>query len=161
MKKFNADAVAGLIVAAVGAFFFVMTLTNPQMSFVSKTSDGVPGGGFFPYILSVLLVVLGLALTGRSLKNEPVKYVEMTEENRKNLKTMLLTIAGFIVFLAAWKITAPYFGNPAFMVCVFLFEIFLNKLFERTWKFTLIYASVFTVFIYLVFNVAFSILFNA
>lgn len=161
MKKFNADALAGIIVAAVGAFFFIMTLTNPQMSFVSTTSDGVPGGGFFPYILSAILFILGVALTGRSLMNEPVKYVEMNEENRKNLKVMLLTIAGFVVFLIAWKVTAPYFGNPAFIVCVFLLELFLNRLFERTWKYTVIYSTVFTLFIYLVFNVGFSILFNA
>ena len=161
MKKFNADALAGIIVAAVGAFFFIMTLTNPQMSFVSTTSDGVPGGGFFPYILSAILFILGVALTGRSLMNEPVKYVEMTEENKKNLKVMLLTIAGFVVFLIVWKLTAPYLGNPAVIACVFLLELFLNRLFERTWKYTVIYSTVFTLFIFLVFNVGFSILFNA
>ena len=161
MKKFNADALAGIIVAVIGAFFFIMTATNSQMSFISTTSDGVPGGGFFPYILSAILFVLGLALVGRSVKNEPVKYVEMTEENRKNLKTMLLTVAGFVVFLIVWKITAPYLGNIAFMACVFLLELFLNRLLERSWKFTLIYAVVFTLFIYLVFCVGFSIMFNA
>lgn len=159
MKKFNADALTGIIVAAVGAFFFIMTLINPQMTFVSTTSDGVPGGGFFPFILSAALFILGIALTGRSLKGETVKYVDMTEENKKNLKTMLFTVGGFIVFLIAWKITSPIFGNIAFMICVFLFEIYLNKLFERTWKFTLIYAVIFTAFIYLVFNVGFSIQF--
>lgn len=161
MKKLKADAVAGLLCVAFGLFFLIMTATNPQLSFIATTSDGVPGGGFFPYILSILIVILGAALVIRGLRQEEKKYVEWTPENRKNLKIMLLTVAGLIVFLAAWKITAPYFENTAFMVCVFLFEIYLNKLFERTWKFALIYAVIFTLFIYLVFNMGFSILFNA
>lgn len=161
MKKLSADAIAGLFAMAFGAFFLIMTAINPQLSFGSTTSDGVPGGGFFPYILSVLILIMGAALTARGLKNSEKKYVDMTPEMKKNLKIMILTVAGLVVFLAAWKITAPYFENTAFMVCVFLFEIYLNKLFERSWKFTLIYAVVFTAFIYLVFSVGFSILFNA
>ena len=161
MKKLSADAVAGLLCMAFGAFFFIMTAINPQLGFGSNTSDGVPGGGFFPYILSVLIVIMGGALVVLGVKNSDVKYVDMTPEMRKNLKIMLLTVAGLVVFLAAWKITAPYFGNTAFMTCVFLFEIYLNKLFERSWKFALIYAVIFTAFIYLVFSMGFSILFNA
>lgn len=161
MKKLKADTIAGLICVAFGIFFLIMTATNPQLSFIATTSDGVPGGGFFPYILSVLIIIMGGALTVRGIRSEGVKYVDLTPENKKNLKVLLLMVAGLIVFLAAWKITAPMFGNPAFMVCVFLFEIYLNKLFERSWKFTLIYSAVFTAFIYLVFNMGFSILFNA
>lgn len=161
MKKISADTIAGLLCMAFGAFFLIMTATNPQLSFGTQTSDGVPGGGFFPYILSVLIIIMGGALTVRGIKNSDVKYVNMTPEMRKNLRIMLLTVAGLVVFLAAWKIAAPYFGNTAFMVCVFLFELYLNKLFERSWKFALIYALVFTAFIYLVFCMGFSILFNA
>lgn len=161
MKKFSADAIAGLLTMVFGAFFFIMTAINPQLSFGSQTSDGVPGGGFFPYILSVLIIIMGGALVMRGMKNSDKKYVDMTPEMKKNLKVMLLTVVGLVVFLAAWKITAPYFGNTAFMVCVFLLELYMNKLFERTWKFALIYAVVFTLFIYLVFNMGFSILFNA
>ena len=161
MKKLKADSIAGLLCMAFGIFFLIMTATNPQLSFIATTSDGVPGAGFFPYILSVLIIIMGAALVVRGIRQEGKQYVEWTPENKKNLRVMFLTVAGIIVFLAAWKITAPYFGNTTFMVCVFLFEIYLNKLFERTWKFALIYAVVFTAFIYLVFNVGFSILFNA
>ena len=161
MKKLSADAIAGLLCMAFGVFFLIMTATNPQLSFIATTSDGVPGGGFFPYILSIAVIIMGGALTVRVLKGNGKKYVEMTPERKKNLKVLLLTVAGLIVFLGVWKMTAPYFGNTAFMVCVFLFEIYLNKLFERTWKFTIIYAVIFTAFIYLVFSMGFSILFNA
>ena len=161
MKKISADTIAGLLCMAFGAFFLIMTAINPQLSFGTQTSDGVPGGGFFPYILSVLIIIMGGALTMRGMKNSDKKYVDMTPEMKKNLKMMLLMVAGLVVFLAAWKITAPYFENTAFVVCVFLFEIYLNKLFERSWKFALIYAVVFTAFIYLVFSMGFSILFNA
>ncbi len=161
MKKLKADAIAGLLCMALGAFFLIMTATNHQLSFIATTSDGVPGGGFFPYILSVLIIIMGGALVVRGLRQADKQYVQWTPENKKNLKIMFLTVAGIVVFLIAWKITAPYFGNNAFMACVFLLEIYLNKLFERSWKFTLIYAVVFTLFIYLVFNLGFSILFNA
>lgn len=161
MKKLKSDAIAGLVCMAFGLFFLIMTATNPQLSFISTTSDGVPGGGFFPYILSIIIVILGGALVVRGMRQEQKQYVEWTPENKKNLKIMFITVAGLIVFLAVWKITAAYFENTAFLACVFLFEIFLNRLFERTWKFTLIYAVVFTLFIYLVFNLGFSIMFTA
>ena len=160
MKKLKADSIAGLFCMAFGLFFLINTITNPQMSFIATTSDGVPGGGFFPYILSVLIIILGGALVVRGTKTEGPK-IEMNEEKRKNLRVMLLTVAGLIVFLAVWNFTADYFGNTAFLACVFLFEIYLNKLFERTWKFALIYAVIFTAFIYLVFNMGFSIQFTA
>ncbi len=161
MKKLKADTIAGIICMAFGVFFLIMTIRNPQMSFIATTSDGVPGGGFFPYILSVLIIIMGGALAVRGIKTEGKVYVEMTEENRKNLKVLIFMVLGLIVFLAAWKMTAPMFGNAAFMCCVFLFELYLNRLFERSWKFTVIYAAIFTVFIYVVFNVGFKILFNA
>ncbi|MDD2958881.1 MAG: tripartite tricarboxylate transporter TctB family protein [Lachnospiraceae bacterium] len=161
MKKLKADTIAGLICMAFGVFFLIMTALNPQMAFVATTSDGVPGGGFFPYILSVAIILMGGGLTVRGIKTEAEQYVDMTPENKKNMKVLLLMVAGLVVFLIAWKLTAPHFGNNAFMACVFLFEIYLNKLFERSWKFALIYAVIFTAFIYLVFNMGFSILFNA
>lgn len=161
MKKLKADTIAGIICMAFGVFFLIMTKSNPQMSFIATTSDGVPGGGFFPYILSILIIIMGGALAVRGMKTEGKVYVEMTEENRKNLKTLIFMVLGLIVFLAAWKFTAPMFGNTAFMCCVFLFELYMNRLFERSWKFTFIYSAVFTAFIYVVFNVGFKILFNA
>ena len=161
MKKIKADMVAGALFMIFGLFFLIQTASNPQMSFIATTSDGVPGGGFFPYILSILIIIMGDALVVRGARNEGKKYVELTEENKKNLRILLMTVAGLIVFLAVWKMTAGTFGNTAFLICVCLFEIYLNKIFERTWKFTLIYSAGFTLFVYLVFSLGFKIIFNA
>lgn len=53
----EADAVLGVIVAVIGVIVLVQSL---QMSFYS---EGVPGPGFFPALLSGALIVLGVACT--------------------------------------------------------------------------------------------------
>jgi putative tricarboxylic transport membrane protein len=59
----RADVVAGTVVAALGAFALVTAL---NLAFLSQS--GVPGPGFFPTILSGLLVVFGIALAVISLR---------------------------------------------------------------------------------------------
>jgi putative tricarboxylic transport membrane protein len=59
----RADVVAGTAVAALGAFALVTAL---NLAFLSDS--GVPGPGFFPTLLSGLLVVLGLVLAVISLR---------------------------------------------------------------------------------------------
>lgn len=53
----RADVVAGTVVAVLGAFALVTAL---NLAFLSDS--GVPGPGFFPTLLSGLLVVLGVVL---------------------------------------------------------------------------------------------------
>jgi putative tricarboxylic transport membrane protein len=59
----RADVVAGTVVAALGAFALVTAL---NLAFLSDS--GVPGPGFFPTLLSGLLVVLGILLAVISLR---------------------------------------------------------------------------------------------
>jgi hypothetical protein len=59
----RADVVAGTAVAALGAFALVTAL---NLAFLSNS--GVPGPGFFPTLLSGLLVVLGILLAVISLR---------------------------------------------------------------------------------------------
>lgn len=59
----RADVVAGTTVAALGAFALVTAL---NLAFLSDS--GVPGPGFFPTLLSGLLVVLGILLAVISLR---------------------------------------------------------------------------------------------
>ena len=151
-KKLKGDTVPGMITIFIGIFFMVKTLETDNLSFVATTSDGVPGAGFFPCILSGALIFSGIILMIRGLRqNGEKQYVALDAEIRGNIKILLLTVAGLGVFLAFWYLT------DLFIVGVLLFAVFLNKLYERKWKYTIIYAVVFTVFIYLVFMVAFSI----
>jgi putative tricarboxylic transport membrane protein len=63
----RADVVAGTTVAALGAFALVTAL---NLAFLSNS--GVPGPGFFPTLLSGLLVVLGILLAVISLRKRAV-----------------------------------------------------------------------------------------
>ena len=153
-NRWKGDTVPGILVILMGVFFLIMTMITPNLSFGSTTSDGVPGAGFFPYIFSVLLTIMGVALLIRGLRqNGTVQYLHLDAERKRNLKSLLLAVAGLIVFLIFWQITDLFF------VGVFLFSIYLNLVFQRTKKFTLIYAVVFSAFIYVVFSLAFSIQF--
>ncbi|MGH3348952.1 MAG: tripartite tricarboxylate transporter TctB family protein [Nocardioides sp.] len=58
----EADAVLGVIVAAIGVLVLVQSL---QLRFYS---EGVPGPGFFPALLSAALIVLGVACTVTRLR---------------------------------------------------------------------------------------------
>lgn len=154
-KKLKGDTVPGMITILIGIFFLVKTLATDNLSFVATTSDGVPGAGFFPCILSGALIFSGIILMIRGLRqNGEKQYVALDAEMRGNIKILLLTVAGLAVFLAFWYLT------DLFIVGVLLFAVFLNKLYERKWKYTIIYAVIFTVFIYLVFMTAFSIEFT-
>jgi hypothetical protein len=62
----RADVVAGVAVAAFGAFALVTAL---NLAFLS--TSGVPGPGFFPTLLSALLLLLGVLLGVTSLRRRP------------------------------------------------------------------------------------------
>lgn len=152
--KLKGDVIPGLLVVLTGVFFLITTMVTPNLAFGSTTSDGVPGAGFFPYIFSVVLIILGAALFMRGLRqNGAVQYMKLDDELRQNLKLLLKTTVGLIAFLAFWQLTTLFF------VGVLLFCLYLNIIFQRTRKFTAIYAIGFTLFVYLVFSVAFSIQF--
>lgn len=152
--RLKGDVVPGILVILTGVFFLIATMVTPNLAFGSTTSDGVPGAGFFPYIFSVVLIVFGIALFVRGLRqNGSVQYMKLDDELRMNLKILLYTMIGLIVFLAFWQLSGLFF------VGVLLFCVYLNVIFQRTRKFTAIYAVVFSAFIYVVFSLAFSIQF--
>jgi hypothetical protein len=59
----RADVIAGAVVAALGAFALLMAL---DLAFLG--TGHIPGPGFFPTLLSALLVALGVALAVTSLR---------------------------------------------------------------------------------------------
>jgi hypothetical protein len=66
----RAELVSGLVVAVLGALALQMALNMAMFS-----QSHAPGPGFFPRVLSVLLLVLGLLLAASSLprtKSKPV-----------------------------------------------------------------------------------------
>ncbi|HEX5493057.1 MAG TPA: tripartite tricarboxylate transporter TctB family protein [Mycobacteriales bacterium] len=62
----RADLITGLVVAGVGAYALSMALDLAMFG-----THRVPGPGFLPTLLSVLLLVLGLLLAATSLRGRP------------------------------------------------------------------------------------------
>lgn len=152
---FKGDTMPGILVTLFGGAFFTATYLNPKLTAISMTSDGVPGAGFFPYILSCAIILLGLILTIRGIKQHgTVHFVLLDEEGKLNVKILLLSLLGLLAVMLIWR----YVGF--FFVCVFLFCLYLNFLFKRTFKFNILYSVIFTGFVYLVFSVGFSVQFG-
>lgn len=76
----RADVVAGVAVAALGAFALVAAL---NLAFLS--TSGVPGPGFFPTLLSGLLLLLGVLLGVTSLRTRPVTATGDADEPTRHL----------------------------------------------------------------------------
>lgn len=149
------DTIPGALVSVLGIIFLVVTLMDSKMTIAPVTSDGVPGAGFFPFLMSVILIVFGTVLLINGIRQkEKVQYINLTAETKRNLKKLLLVLAGLIVFLIIWQLTNLFFP------WVFILSIYLNKVFERNLKFTIIYSVSLTAVVYLVFTVAFSIQFS-
>ncbi|HEX3593329.1 MAG TPA: tripartite tricarboxylate transporter TctB family protein [Pseudonocardiaceae bacterium] len=73
----RADVVAGTVVAALGAFALVTAL---NLAFLSDS--GVPGPGFFPTLLSGLLLLLGVLLAATSLRRRSSVVAEERPERQ-------------------------------------------------------------------------------
>ena len=150
------DTIPGLLVTIFGAVFFVVTWLEPKLTFIARTSDGVPGAGFFPYIMSGAVTLLGVALTMQGLRRKDRDPEPSTlTPSQENLKVLTWTVAGLIAFLAAW-LYAGYFYLFAMLLC-----IYLNRLLKRSWRFTLLYSLGLCLLVYLVFTLGFSIHFEA
>ncbi len=150
------DTIPGVITMLFGLLFVAATAANPKLTAISQTSDGVPGAGFFPYLLGFGVMILGALLVIRGLRQKgQVQYINLEEETKQNLKILALSVLGIVVFLAFWKLTGQ------FIIGMLILCLYLNRLFQRSWKFNIIYSAVFTAFIYFTFFVGFSIQFVA
>lgn len=157
MKKvLKGDTIPGIVSIVVGVIILILTLTGSDMGIITMKKRGaVPGPGFFPLLCSVLIILFGIALTIRGLRQAgAVDYFKMTDEIRGNVKVAALVLLGLICFLALWKLT------NLFVPLVFVFAVYLNVLFKRSWKFTIIFSVIITAFIYLLFVRGFSVTFK-
>ena len=150
------DAISGIAITLLGFGVVVYTLAENTMRFNAQTSDGVPGAGFFPVLLGSVLGILGIVLLIRSIREkiEKAQSAAASEETKKNIKMLVVTITAIVIFFILWQLT------KLFILWALALVVFLNFIFERTWKFNIIYSLVFVAFIYLAFVVGFSVQFN-
>lgn len=158
---FKGDTIPGLVSAAFGGIVLALTLTGKNMQIAPSMMTGnAPGPGFFPVICSSLLVIFGILLFIRGLRQKgTVNYFVMTDEIRGNIKVALAVFAGLVVMLIAWKLLSPLF-DYAFILCAFVFAVYLNVLFKRSKLFTVLFSLGITALIYFMFMKGFSVTFK-
>ena len=155
-KNLKGDLIPGIVAVLFGLFVLILTLTGSDMAIlIAKKRGSIPGPGFFPFLCGALTIVFGIALTIRGLRqNGAVNFFDLTDEMRGNVKIALLVLVGLICFLILWKLT------NLFIPLVFVFAIYLNLLFKRSWVFTIVFSIIITAFIYFLFVRGFSVTFR-
>ena len=149
------DTIPGLLTMALGFGTVAYTFAAPTLTFGAKTSDGVPGAGFFPIILGFVVGALGIVLFVRGLRQRgAVRYIQIDAEIKRNLVSVALTVAGIAVFLVLWQLTHK------FVPCLAVLSLYLNVVFRRSWRFNVIFTVVLTAFIYFAFAKGFHVQFD-
>lgn len=158
---FKGDTIPGLVSAIFGGIVLALTLTGKNMQIAPSMMTGnAPGPGFFPVICASLLLIFGILLFIRGLRQKgTVNYFVMNDEIRGNIKVALAAFAGLVVMLIAWKLISPMF-DYAFITCAFLYAVYLNVLFKRSALFTVLFSLGITALIYFMFMKGFSVTFK-
>lgn len=148
----KSDTVSGLAFAAVGVFFIIGAFS---LGISSPTKDGVPGAGFFPFIMGLSVAFLGGLLMLKSLmyKGEKEASFALDAEQRANLRPFFATIGSLAALFAVWHILN-------FEAAAVLFGLVINRLYGRSWRFGFLFSLVFVGLIYLMFVKLFHIQFE-
>ncbi len=153
MKK--NDTIPGIVVTVFGVIVIAYILSNPKLPIISQNANGVLGNGFYSFICAVGMTVCGVLLTLRGLKQkDTVDYFQITPEKIQNLKTIGMMVGLLALLLILWKV------SNLFLVLLPFYVFGINMLLKRGWKFSLIFAIVFSAFIIGLFYFGFSIQFN-
>ena len=148
------DTIPGIASVVIGVLTLIYIFVNSKMVVFGGTDGSGVGPGLFPFVSALALIIFGIVLTLRGVKqNGTVDYFKLTDEKKKNLKNVGLVIASILIFLIAWKISAQFF----IILPIYIFVI--NKLFKRSTKFSIIFTIGMTAFIYGLFVIGFSIRF--
>lgn len=148
----KSDTISGLAFAAVGIFFIVGAFT---LGIASPTKDGVPGAGFFPFIIGLAVAFLGGLLTVKSFlfKGEKEPAFALDAEQRANLRPFFATILALAAMFGIWHLVN-------FECAAVLFGLGVNRLYGRSWLFSILFSVVFVGIIYLMFVKLFHIQFE-
>ena len=161
MQKSN--IISGGIFAALAAAFMIGAM---KYGIKSASSDGVPGPGFFPFVLGLIVFVLGIILIvqGVTGKGTAGSAFAMDEEQRANIKTFFLTIGAIIAMFVIWHFPAPEFmivrKLTMFEPAALFLCIALNKIYKRGWLFSTVFALFVVILIHLLFVQLLSISFE-
>lgn len=134
---------AGLIFialcAGIALFFLIPALGMP-----GGTSDGAPGPGYFPTIVSVVVLFLCIPLLIGYLKDKK-KYFQQDETQKKNLPSLLIVMVAICLYCVL-------FMYVPFIPLTIAFIVFFNWYFGQKWVFNIVFSIVFTLLIYFIFS---------
>lgn len=140
MKHVNKSGIIFcLMVFLVALFFFI-----PALSFPAGSKDGAPGPGYFPLIVSVIVMILSVAV-GIGYLHDEKKYFQQDDVQKGNLKKMLIIAGGVTVYTIIFKYIP-------FIPLSITFIFFLNWMFDRELKSNIVFTIILVVFLYVVFG---------
>jgi len=94
-KKYN-DLIVGLSMLAFGLFYLIMTMQIPRKG---KLIDAT----FFPYILSTIMLIVGLLQTVRGAASakrfDAASYEEPKAGQKGDMNTVLITVGLILVYV--------------------------------------------------------------
>ena len=145
------NIVSSLIILIIAAIVLPASLS---LGFNSKTADGVPGAGFFPTLISIAIIFIGLFTLLKSfLKLKQDDESEMKKSiNKKNLFNTLGMLGFIVIYVGLWKFVGFY-------IATFISSLLMNLFLKRTAKFSLIFSAIFVALLYVVFTVGLRIQF--
>lgn len=150
------DTIPGIFSFLIGAAALIHNLLHPKMNIFAEPAKGGVGSGFFPYICSIALMICGIILIVRGIKQHgTVDYFQLTDERKANLKFVLMLVGLITIVLIGWKVT------DLFYLVLPIYCFIVNKfVLRQSWKFSIIFTVVMTAFIYGLFTMAFTIRFK-
>lgn len=141
------DVIFSIISFIIGLLFFI-----PALGFgIAPTKEGTPGPGFFPIIISSIVMIISIIQIIKSLKAKE-KHFKLDDEIRANLKPFFITVVAIIVYLILWKFIT-------FFPATIIFLLVLNYIYKKSWKFNILFTAGLTLFVYFVFAKLFSVMF--
>lgn len=135
-----ASCISSLFFCILGILFFISAQKLPQ------PSGNFIGPGYFPTIISVLLVVLSIVSFITTLRNKD-KRVELPKP-----ENIILIIILSIAFIVSWYLTGLFYVTTFIVVVAMLYLLNPEKNYTRKIVVTLVIALFIVAFIYLVFD---------
>ena len=149
------DTIPGIFSILMGVLTLGYIYTHEKMVITSAGTYGGIGPGFFPFVCAVALIICGVILVLRGIKqNGTVDYFQLTPERKQNLKQVGLLAGLIFLMLLAWTVSKMFF------LCLPIYVFAVNKLLKRSWLFTILFTVGMSLFIYGLFRVGFSIRFK-
>ncbi len=149
------DTIPGFFTGVIGAVALYLVLSNKKMVIISTKKGTSLGPGFFPFVCGIALLLLGLILFVRGLRqNGKIDYFQFTSEKKENLKTVGLLLLLCIIMLAGWKISKQFF------YCLPVYAVLVNRIMKRSWLFSILFSVVVTIFVYFLFHMGFHVTFR-